>query len=784
MTIQQVVKILQSEKQQSVPSRFPCRAIMVKNINQYCQLLSELSEINDIRVVSSSEIFSSSDTMPKYENLMDESYQDEWLILTGISEYLRLFAKKEAVDRRFASLWAHQSSATSIGRILIPLWGCETQWFDPAINLSGDLRQQDFYFDCTEEDDIEQHMDILVLSGEFEQHISDLESFRGNLRIGLREWFEYWENPTPDNTEFVLLTKRHKSISSINGNISIRILKDTLSFIKASMRGTDLLSEENCPSEMQEIIFQYALKGISLEDALLNALNVSAFSGTDIMGKWSTLSDGLKQMVKFWYVVHPDKSYLCHCINMTPDIGSITDCIAHEIFTVRNLKPEWVAEYQVLSNILAIQPDDQFFDALNDIPEYDDRLDFLTNGTREERIYLLRLVGNWMRNDAEQVKNSKQLEKIYPELFAYLNYEVNIVNEDLGAYMSRYKAYKLENTLPVDEDTYFNQIQTDLYEYRYAVLADNIDSDTQILWIDALGVEWMPLLMWSITNGCDATIKNATVVMANLPTETCYNEQWGEMSAPYIKLDKLDKLAHKGVVDEPDYYSCIEEQLSFISKINKKVNEILGQHHRVIITGDHGTSRLAARFFHTRDGVPEPKGALVRSHGRYCVLDDISAPMSPDLITVNGNDGKKYAVFKNYDHFKQPGFAAGADDDIAIYGEVHGGATPEESLVPVIVVDSNKEIALSASWEKETVKIRMKKAKLSLLFNKPVSKLSVEMAGIVGETLKEDNGTKWMITIAGIKPGEHLAKVYVDGCIVSLPKVTIQSALGGDGDLP
>ena len=784
MTIKQVVEALQTERQEHLASRFPCRAIMVKNIDQYCQLLAELQKISDIRLVSSTEIFSSFDTMPKYENLTNSSYRDDWLILTGVSEYLRLFTKKEAIDRRFAALWTHQSSASSIGRIIIPLWGCEAQWFDPSINLNGDLRQEDFYYDCVQNEDSEQKMNLLVLSGKFEQYIADLESIQGNLRIGLQEWFEYWENPLPGMTEFVLLTKRYQSIPSTSGNISIRVLKDTLSFIKENIPGGTLLTESNCPLEMQEILFKYALKGISLDDALLNALNVSTFSGVDVMGKWSTMSLGLRQMIKFWYEIHADKSYLCHCINMSKSIDAIEECIAHEIFTVRNHRPEWISEYQILSNLLLLKPDDLFFAALDDIPEYEDRLAFLTNRTREERIYLLRLVGNWIRKDPLQVKKCQKLEEIYPELFAYFCYEVTGINNDLSSYLTLYKAYKLENTLPIDEEIYFNNIQTDLYEYRYSVLADNIDNSTQVIWVDALGVEWMPLLMWSIEKKCDATLKKASIVMANLPTDTCFNDQWNEMSVPHIKLDKLDKLAHKGVVDEPDYYSCVEEQIAFVSGLSKKINSFLEKNHRIILTGDHGTSRLAARFFHTRDGISAPKGAEVCSHGRYCILAESSSPVTPSLQLVNGQDGKKYAVFKNYDHFKQSGFAAGADDENAIYGEVHGGATPEEMLVPILVIDSNKEIPLTATWEKGNFKIMRKKATLKLRFNKPVSQLSLTIADIIGNTEKENDGYRWKVIMPGIKPGEYNATVIADGCIVSMPLITIQSALSGDGDLP
>ena len=259
MTINEVVSVLQKEKLNNLPSRFPCRAIMVKTVEQYCQLLSELKKISDIRVVKSSEIFSSADVMPQYSNLTSATYHDDWVILTGVSEYLRLFSKKEATDRRFATLWSNQVPSSSRGRIIIPLWGCEAQWFDPAINLNGDLRQEDFFFDCTEEGQQEQEMNLLVLSSMFEQHISEFKQGTGTLCVGLQEWFEYWENPSVVNTRFVLLTKRFSSITSISGKINVLVMNDTLSFIRENMPGGQCLTKENCSDEMQSTLFAYSL---------------------------------------------------------------------------------------------------------------------------------------------------------------------------------------------------------------------------------------------------------------------------------------------------------------------------------------------------------------------------------------------------------------------------------------------------------------------------------------------------------------------------------------------
>lgn len=785
MTIKEAVSVLQQEKRNKLPSRFPCRAIMVKTIAQYCQLLSELKKISDIRLVKASEIFSSADVMPKYSNLSTAAYRDEWVILTGVSEYLRLFSKKEEADRRFAALWSSQVPATSLGRIIIPLWGCEAQWFDPAINLNGDLRQVDFFFDCADAEQEDQKMDLLVLSGMFDQYISEFKQGTGTLFIGLQEWFEYWENPSVANTEFVLLTKRFNSISSISGKINVHVVNDILSFIQGKMLGGNYLTKENCSDEMQAELFGYALQGVSLDDAILKILNVSSFSGVDIMGKWNVLPLCRKRFVKLWLQIHPDNSYLSYCFAVADSVADVPSVVSHRIFEKRADKPNWVDEFKALASVMKIKPDPDYFAAIDAIPEFEKRLDYITSFSREERIYLLKMVGQWLRKDPEQANGSAKLRETFPELSAYLSHDLQVFQSDIGAYMSRYKAHKLENTLPIDEELYFSGANASSYDYRYSILSQYEDGDTIILWVDALGIEWLPLLYWSIAEHCDGILTNVAIAQATLPTETEFNEQWKNMPIHYKKLNKLDKLAHKGVIDEPDYYACIEEQMAFVVEIGDQVSSLLKDYRRVVITGDHGTSRLAARFFHCREGVEAPKDATVCSHGRYCKLSKNAMLTLPNVEIVKNVDGERYALFNNYDHFKQSGFAAGADDENAVYGEIHGGAAPEEMLVPVIAIESKKVVQIMASWEKQTVKIAMRKAKLLISFNRQIETLAAKMAGIQATVSKIDEGKKWTVIFSGVKAGTYSVEVNADGRIVGLPDITLLSALGGgDGDLP
>ena len=783
MTVDEVIAELISDKDKRVSSRFPCRAIMVKTVLEYAQLISELKKIPDAEIVTSDKLFSSADVMPRYENLTAPVYKDSWLILPGVSEYLRLFSGSEAESQRFAKLWRHQNPASSLGRVLIPLWGCEAQWHDRTLHLCEDVRQELFYYDCTDGSEEEQKLGVIALSGEFEQALQKMQSVGGQVLIGLREWYESWcDIQGADRIEQILLTKRYASIQPTSGDISIRVIRDKIAFLKENLRNAQILTQENCPQEAQSLLFNRALQGEELDKAILSVLNVAKFANMDVMSKWEAMGKGEKQLVFLWLKLHPDKTYLCHCVQAVSHIEELPEHILYDIFPLCGTHPDWITESRILLSVMGIARDEAYYSELERIPLYEDRLLFLTGKARDERIYLLRLIGKWLRQDPKQAYASEKIREIYPSLSAYL--DKGAYDSDLARYFSLYKSHKLENTLPEDEKLYFSDFPADEYDYRYAKLSSSITEDCTILWIDALGAEWLPLLLWALRQSNKGTVKEYSVVQAVLPTETIFNEQWKQMDIPYQKLDHLDKLAHKGVIDEPDYYACIEEQLSFIIGIRNAAEDTLKKSDRVIITGDHGTSRLAARMFHRREGVAVPTGAKACSHGRYCILSDGFSTANPNLRTVEDSDGNCYAVFSNYDHFTQSGFAAGADDENAIYGEIHGGASPEEMLVPLIVFDSIAPRPLAASWDKNTVKIQSKRAKALLKFNRPVHTLQVKVGATEGMCRPMEEGKIWEVLFKGIAPAVRNVSVVADGALVQVEPFTILPALGGgEGDL-
>ncbi len=782
MKLQESISNLKAEKANKVTSRFPCRILLLHSREDYCDAVSSLKALCD-RAVSSDELFSSADVMPAYDKLLEMIKSNEWVWLPGVSEYLRLFYKSEQRTERFAKLWHSMVDASSTGRIIIPLWNCDSLWYDTSLGLRTDERQKDFVYSISDHEATSEQMNITVFSSAFEEYINQLNG-KYTLIFGLREWYDRMLNETQIPTDYYLLTKQARSVSQTMGDVTIRPIKTPYEFIRENLQDGFELKEEVCSEEMLGELFNESLKNSTIREAILHRFNIVTFDGIGVMAKWASFSRGKQQLLRLWYQLNPDNSYLCHCFEKY-GLEEIEEHILLEIFDVLQFHNEWVAEYQQLIRVLNLKKNETYFAKLSTIPTYEERLTFLTGDTREERIYILRMVGQWLKQDAAQVCVSETLKLRYSLLQAYLGSMPAELGLVYNEYISEYKAHKLANTLPESDERFFRGIEPDSLTFRYSVINQNITDSTVMLWIDGLGFEYLSLLLDRLSQNKDGAVVSCALTQALLPTETEFNEQWKQMKVPYEKLDKLDKLAHKGVVDEPDYYACIEEQLAFFNKVSDKVNELLKNYQRVIITGDHGASRLAARFFHTRKGLPVFKDATPLSHGRYCSIKSKPDGAYEDLIETSDLSGQHYLVFTSYNHFSLGGFATGKDDDNVIYGEVHGGASPEEMIVPVVVFDSKVSLPLSVKWsdDKSETRLKRKIAKVSLEFSKEIKTLEVRAGAVNAETNDTGDGKTWTISFEQIVPGDYNLAIVADGKLVKIDRpLTVISALGGGGD--
>lgn len=316
---------------------------------------------------------------------------------------------------------------------------------------------------------------------------------------------------------------------------------------------------------------------------------------------------------------------------------------------------------------------------------FPDSLKYLTDNTAAERRAMIEAVQG-------KKKIPDALKKNFPAMRDYLvDYDFN--DEEITNYFRRYKKIKLCNVDDKDFKRQVNELATkrpyNKFETRQKIL-DEADPTAKLYWLDALGVEFLSYIKArAMQVELSVTIK---VARADLPTLTSQNKnfyyEW--RGDKFDKNQQLDDLKHSpekfdadGKCSAPTY---IDDELKIIDDVIAEIKNSLVNHHseKIILTSDHGASRLAVMFGHENKFKLNSDG---EHGGRCCSINDIDA--KPNCATEENG----WWVLANYDRF-----AGGRLSSV----EVHGGATLEEILVPVIeftLPNTNIEVK-SSSKEK------------------------------------------------------------------------------------
>ena len=414
----------------------------------------------------------------------------------------------------------------------------------------------------------------------------------------------------------------------------------------------------------------------------------------------------------------------------------------------------------------------------SDIAEYisetkvkdDERIYYLTDNTAAERRVIIESL-NGMVTIPNAVKD------IYPALYEYLH-DFSFTGDKgklLTDYFARYKRLKLTNrltpefhehvlNLAVDGSRPYNSLKT-----RGEVL-DSLDkANTTLYWIDALGVEYLGCIQ-SRANSLGLKI-TVHIVRANLPTITSLNsdfyEAWGGDKA---QTKELDKIKHEGELDF-NYQTIktpvhLAEELRVIDRaLEWAKTKLTGKNaDKVIIASDHGASRLAVINEKECKWEMASKG---KHAGRCCPCTDA------DVKSVYATQENGYWVLANYDRFK-----GGRRASV----EVHGGATLEEVVIPIIEITLfDNKIEVSNTTPVTTASFK-KNAEIVLFSKNALKSVSVRVNGKQYSSGSVGNN-KHKIVFPDIKrAGKYTADVFEGDNLIGQVEFEIQSESGKTKD--
>ncbi|MGI6632059.1 MAG: BREX-4 system phosphatase PglZ [Bacillota bacterium] len=577
-------------------------------------------------------------------------------------------------------LWESQQPAESRRRIIVPLFACKDIFH--GLIPSIDERQADYLWELECDEPGNRRFTVSVFAPIFRHALKELKPI-----VGMKKWLTYCERDEADTENFSIVTGLWGNAQNTSGIVSVRVIESPFDYVSGMVSDGHKLKREWGTEQQWASLVSQVVNNAPFNRTILSAMNLLHFDIRAMLAQWRSTDANKRWLTWLWYRVNEVSDYYGYVFGNLTSLSSLEKEMCHAIFRVVSTRPEWIPQYLEALESLGVQSfDREYFDHLDALPLPETRLALLTGRTHEERAFAIRTVGYWLRKGASLPAVLESIRDRFPLLAAYLEPTDSYQSTELTDYFRWYREQKLRNEYP--GTTPIPKVNLENYDSRYSKLSQYSHQDCYMLWIDGMGVEWMPLLLWCIRRAQPDSTVEWHVTTSLVPTETQDNAQWEELACPYEKWNRLDSLAHKGMPDDQDYYSCIAYQFEVIEAAAERAVLLLKESDCVVITSDHGSSRMAALSFHISESLSAPVGSRVRSYGRYC---ELSGPLSetdrmPCVRHVR-SDNTEYLVMTTHDHYSQSGNAAGVNsEDQARSGEIHGGMTPEEYLVPVVVL--------------------------------------------------------------------------------------------------
>lgn len=465
--------------------------------------------------------------------------------------------------------------------------------------------------------------------------------------------------------------------------------------------------------------------------------------------------------------------YLGYVLGRSAGIDSFKRNILNAITCISHTDSRFAGFYKERKRLLTHYPESEMAAFVNE-----------NRVNAEESVY--RLTDNTMVEKQEGIiwianhGMPENLGEIYPDLYAYRKeYAFNGKGLDpafaarLTAYFEKYKELKLRNELTKEFLDDVDQLAVDRIYNRLPkrdelVKAKN-EGSTQLFWIDALGVEYLSYIVeLAKRHGLKISVE---IGRADLPTITSENrsffDNWPE-ELRHPKEEDLDDTKHEGKGGY--YYSAktpyaihLAEELRIISKAISEAATTLGlrTYDRIVIASDHGASRLAVlRHKEEKYDTGDEKDNESKHSGRCCKYFP-----ECDLPFAIPEPERGYVVLADYGRFK---------GSRASNVEVHGGASLEEVIVPVITLSLRDNSIVISVIDADKIKADYKTGiKMTLYVNKSITEALTVGYGNRRYATKRKDDNHFSVDIPDIKKaGTYGIDVYLGDGLASHIEIT------------
>jgi hypothetical protein len=402
----------------------------------------------------------------------------------------------------------------------------------------------------------------------------------------------------------------------------------------------------------------------------------------------------------------------------------------------------------------------------------------LTDQTLTERKEFVALFENTDKNTV--LTRASIAYQALPDYLRKYTFADPKVSTQLNALFTDYfDSYKWQKVLNAIDDDFILQVEELANKRVYnglrtrTEIIGTVDKiDTFLYWVDALGVEFLGF----IQKLCErkGLSLHIHIAQTELPTITSVNKGFfADWEGEREKEERLDELKHK----ENGGYSYkrgsrpvhLAQELDIISEVIEKAATKLAlyQCKRVLIVSDHGASRLAV-IKEQEEKYEVDADSKGKHGGRCCKRPSDYSPMAYDLPFATESADGEYLVLANYGRFK---------GSRAANIEVHGGASLEEVVIPIIEITlANPDTKIELLNGDNLYANFRKKLEFTLFSKTELAAVSVNIKGKPApyNAVKTDKN-HYLVATDITRPGKYTADVLDGDNLVGKITLTAQS---------
>ena len=712
-TVEQLINVIDDDNKLKVGShvRFPIRVIFLSNFSDFSILMSHLK----VKKIDLSQNQPTDNYWYKPHEILNLiSSQSESCIIYPLSEILRFLPDNE-LQSLLGSIFGIENTINVSQRIYIPLIGMQGKFSNQFWN--NYYRQDEGAKVWSLSSSLEQKINIYQLNSDISTKLPLIENNK--------QWLSYWlsNRKTPLISIARSLNERWKNFlpdRCFNVNVldNEKQLIEKIYAISISIRYHDYEREfwRNLLTSIEKFPDNEELTLETIISIELNILTLDSLIPIDLCKLLLQINNVYHRWLLKGYITsnYQSDSYLSLVLASSQTLDDIDIIKTIYFLAVQNdiINTDLIAQRKDLIENLPSATSDyintfikEFIDLIES-HEKNNQLLYLSEHSKQERIYLCKLLIEFSKDE-----RINKLSNFSPCLFNYLNFKSctpYLKDEWIVEYFEEYNYSKLfhEKNERINEIMSLRNSNTKSFFDWYSAF-DFLPEikKSKIFQIDGLGLEWLSYIVFvlnKISKDYNKEIDEITIHKSYLPTITKTNKQ---SQADFIVQNSLDNYIHSLSAYKP-YISLVEE-LDLLDNLIYSI--IKDPSETIYITGDHGLSCQCLKHF----GRVKKYDFSDSEHEGRCWHTSKTFDENNDYIYHN-----KYYIALNH-----------CSLSTLPKREVHGGATPEEILIPLIkLVKIDKHVDYKIELLNDQLSYNDKKIVFSIK-PKPVKMPLVNISG-------------------------------------------------------